>query len=101
MLAGTTDGRDELLGKVGSQRRYAAHLNAQTNATCESFLKTLKREEIYASAYRDFEDLQRGSNSSKNITTDAGCIQPCVIGPRKDSRTTLRAQNTRRFLGDR
>ena len=28
------------------------------NATCESFLKTLKREEIFASTYRDFEDLQ-------------------------------------------
>jgi transposase InsO family protein len=28
------------------------------NATCQSFLKTLKREEIRASAYRDFEDLQ-------------------------------------------
>src|SRR5258708_6014778 len=38
------------------------------------------------------------SNSSRNITTDAGCIQLCVIGPRKDSRTRLREQNTRRFL---
>jgi len=26
--------------------------------TCESFLKTLKREEIHASTYRDFEDLR-------------------------------------------
>jgi putative transposase len=25
--------------------------------SCESFLKTLKREEIYAGAYRDFEEL--------------------------------------------
>jgi transposase InsO family protein len=32
--------------------------NPYDNATCESFLKTLKREEIYASTYRDFEDLQ-------------------------------------------
>src|SRR6202162_6463300 len=31
--------------------------NPYDNATCESFLKTLKREEIHASAYRDFEDL--------------------------------------------
>ena len=28
------------------------------DATCESFLKTLKREEIHASTYRDFEDLR-------------------------------------------
>jgi len=34
--------------------------NPYDNATCESFLKTLKREEIYARAYRDFEDLHRG-----------------------------------------
>ena len=33
--------------------------NPYDNATCESFLKTLKREEIYATTYRDFEDLQK------------------------------------------
>lgn len=32
--------------------------NPYDNATCESFLKTLKREEIHAATYRDFEDLQ-------------------------------------------
>jgi putative transposase len=32
--------------------------NPYGNATCESFLKTLKREEIWASVYRDFEDLR-------------------------------------------
>ena len=32
--------------------------NPYDNATCESFLKTLKREEIHATTYRDFEDLQ-------------------------------------------
>jgi len=31
--------------------------NPYDNATCESFLIALKREEIYASTYRDFEDL--------------------------------------------
>jgi len=31
--------------------------NPYDNATCESFLKTLKREEICATTYRDFEDL--------------------------------------------
>jgi transposase InsO family protein len=34
--------------------------NPYDNPTCESFLKTLKREEIHASAYREFEDLHRG-----------------------------------------
>jgi transposase InsO family protein len=31
--------------------------NPYDNATCESFLKTLKREEINANAYRDIEHL--------------------------------------------
>jgi putative transposase len=31
--------------------------NPYDNATCESFLRTLKREEIHAGGYRDFEDL--------------------------------------------
>jgi transposase InsO family protein len=34
------------------------HANPYDNATCESFLKTLKREEIHATTYRDFEDVQ-------------------------------------------
>ena len=33
--------------------------NPYDSATCESFLKTIKREEIYASEYRDFEDLHQ------------------------------------------
>lgn len=32
--------------------------NPYDNASCESFLKTLKREEIYANDYRDLEDLR-------------------------------------------
>jgi putative transposase len=32
--------------------------NPYDNARCERFLQTLKREEIYASAYRDLEDLR-------------------------------------------
>ena len=31
--------------------------NPYDNASCESFIKTLKREEIYANKYRDLEDL--------------------------------------------
>jgi putative transposase len=33
--------------------------NPYDNATCESFLKTLKREEIYTNVYRDFEHLSQ------------------------------------------
>ena len=32
--------------------------NPYDNASCESFLKVLKREEIQASTHRDFEDLR-------------------------------------------
>ena len=35
--------------------------NPYDNATCESFLKTPKREEIYANTYRDFEHLSQCS----------------------------------------
>jgi putative transposase len=34
--------------------------NPYDNATCESFLKTLKREEIHATVYHDFEHLHQG-----------------------------------------
>jgi putative transposase len=33
--------------------------NPYDNASCESFMKTLKREEIYANAYRDLEHIHR------------------------------------------
>lgn len=33
--------------------------NPYDNAACESFMKTLKQEEIYCQQYRDFEDLQQ------------------------------------------
>ena len=32
--------------------------NPYDNASCESFMKTLKREEIYANEYRDLEHLR-------------------------------------------
>ena len=32
--------------------------NPYDNASCESFMKTLKREEIYANDYRDLEHLR-------------------------------------------
>jgi len=42
-------------GMVQSMSRPA---NPYDNASCESFIKTLKREEIYAGKYRDLEDLR-------------------------------------------
>ena len=58
ILGGRADGRDGSLGNVDAQRRDAVHLNAQSNASCDSFLKTLKREEIYANQYRDLDHLR-------------------------------------------
>jgi len=43
-------------GMIPSMSRPA---NPYDNASCESFLKTLKREEIYASQYQDLDDLRR------------------------------------------
>ncbi len=42
-------------GMVPSMSRPA---NPYDNASCESFFKTLKREEIYATAYADLDDLR-------------------------------------------
>ena len=42
-------------GMIPSMSRPA---NPYDNASCESFLKTLKREEIYASEYRDLDHLR-------------------------------------------
>jgi hypothetical protein len=57
-LAGKADGTDVLLGNVEFQHRLAAQLNTHANASCESFMKTLKREEIYANKYDDLEHLR-------------------------------------------
>jgi transposase InsO family protein len=42
-------------GMIPSMSRPA---NPYDNASCESFMKTLKREEIYANEYQDIEDLR-------------------------------------------
>jgi len=49
-------------GMIPSMSRPA---NPYDNASCESFLKTLKREEIYANQYRDLDHL--GSNIQEFI----------------------------------
>jgi hypothetical protein len=47
-----------LLGNVEFQHRHAAQLNTHANASCESFMQTLKREEIHANQYDDLEHLR-------------------------------------------
>ena len=37
--------------------------NPYDNARCESFLKTLKQEEIYCREYQDLDDLRRHSSA--------------------------------------
>lgn len=43
--------------------------NPYDNASCESFMKTLKREEIYANAYRDLEHIHRNMAAFMTIST--------------------------------
>jgi len=47
-----------LLGEHHMTPSMSRPANPYDNATCESFMKTLKQEEIYCREYRDLEDLQ-------------------------------------------
>jgi putative transposase len=60
--------------------------NPYDNACCESFIKTLKREEIYANKYTDLEDLRANiEDSSSSITIGSVCIPRLAIDRRKNS----------------
>ena len=59
ILAGKADGRDELLGNVASQRRHAAHWNAQANGKIERWHKSLKSECIRLGTPLSLEDARR------------------------------------------
>jgi putative transposase len=48
----------QLLQQYGMLPSMSRPANPYDNAFCESFLRTLKREEIHANAYRDLEDLR-------------------------------------------
>ena len=41
------------------QQRYAVQLTALANAACESFMKTLKYEEVHRNDYRDLAEARR------------------------------------------
>jgi putative transposase len=47
-----------MLGNHGILPSMSRPANPYDNAACESFLKTLKREEIYANKYQDLDDLR-------------------------------------------
>ncbi len=48
-----------LLGQHGMTPSTSRPGNPYDNAQCESFIKTLKQEEIYCQQYRDLEDLRK------------------------------------------
>jgi putative transposase len=48
----------EVLEQHGIIPSMSRPANPYDNASCESFIKTLKREEIYANTYRDLEELR-------------------------------------------
>ena len=53
----------ELLQRHGATCSMSRTGNPYDNARCESFLKTLKQEEIYCREYRDLDDLRLHSNA--------------------------------------
>jgi putative transposase len=53
----------ELLRKHGATCSMSRAGNPYDNARCESFLKTLKQEEIYCREYQDLDDLRRHSSA--------------------------------------
>ena len=82
--------------------------NPYDNATCESFLKTIKREEIYASEYRDFEDLRqkieefidRYYNRSR-LHSALGYCSPEEFENRRNTQSGAPLAGVITFLGDR
>ena len=54
----------EQYGMVSSLSRPA---NPYDNASCESFMKTLKREEIYANQYEDLAHLRTNADKHRRV----------------------------------
>jgi len=76
--------------------------NPYDNASCESFIKTLKREEIYPTNTRTWNSYEPTSkNSSTSITIGSACILRWPIARRKnssarpDARPKIEAQRSR------
>jgi transposase InsO family protein len=70
--------------------------NPYDNARCERFMRTLKQEEIKASAYRDLQHLRENlGDFLDSITTENVCTRRWGIVPRKslnESKTKTRTQ---------
>jgi transposase InsO family protein len=58
-----SDKYTELLRTHGAVLSMSRPGNPYDNARCESFLKTLKQEEIYCRQYRDLDDLRTHSSA--------------------------------------
>jgi putative transposase len=64
----------DLLKTNGIATSMSLKGNPWNNAACESFMKTLKYEEVLRNEYRDFaEDAHRSASSLKRSTTQSGC----------------------------
>jgi putative transposase len=65
--------------------------NPYDNAKAESFMKTLKQEEVDGRAYRDATTRgSRSAASSSKSTTGSGCTPPSTIGRPSSSRPACR-----------
>jgi transposase InsO family protein len=91
----------EKYGMVASMSRPA---NPYDNASCESFMKTLKREEIYANRYNNLEQLPRAV-AHEYRRVHRGVLQSAAIALRlglsisRGIRTTKRAGTRSRLSG--
>ena len=58
--------------------------NPYDNAKCESFMKTLKYEEVYRQEYRDLADANahRSNGSLRKSTTASVCTRPWATARR-------------------
>jgi transposase InsO family protein len=76
----------DILRKHGIIASMSRPANPYDNASCESFMKTLKREEIHAGEYRDLDHLREKSQRSSRATTIAsGSIRHSVTNRRRNS----------------
>jgi len=67
--------------------------NPYDNASCESFMKTLKREEVYANKYVDLTIcVPTSKSSSRSITIGSGCTLRWAIDLPKRSNNKSRRQ---------
>jgi len=82
-------------GMVASMSRPA---NPYDNASCESFMKTLKREEIYANRYNNLEQLRTNIEEFiESITIGSDCIRPWATDLQRNSNNKA-SGNTRQKL---